>query len=116
MGCRPSSGTIGEYNATTGAPAVDLHASITDGESTTLSSLTVTIASPQAGDVLTATAGSGVTVTPYNPTTGVLLLSGNASLSAYQAALASVQYNNTSGGPGVGERNHQRRGQRRDQQ
>ena len=51
--------------------------------------------------MLTATASGGVTVTPYNPTTGVLLLSGNASLAAYETVLASVQYNNTSGGPGV---------------
>ena len=91
--------TIGEYNATTGRPLTK--ASITDGQSATLSSLSVTLASPQAGDVLTATAGGGVTVTPYNPTTGVLLLSGTASLAAYQTVLASVQYNNTSGGPGV---------------
>ena len=91
-------------------------ASITDGQSTTLNSLTVTLQSPQTGDVLTATASGGITVTPYNPTTGVLLLSGKASLAAYETVLASVQYNNTNRGPGRRERNHQRRGQRRDQQ
>jgi streptogramin lyase len=95
-----SSGTIGLYNATTGAPLV-ANVSITDSQSTTLNSLTVTIASPHAGDTLTATASGGITVTPYNPTTGVLSLSGTASLAAYQTVLASVQYNNTSGGPGV---------------
>ena len=96
------SDTIGEYNATTGAPAAAVTAaSITDGQSTTLSSLTVTLASPQTGDVLTATASGGITVAPYNPTTGVLLLSGTASLAAYDAVLASVQYNNTNEGPGV---------------
>ena len=51
--------------------------------------------------MLTATASGGVTVTPFNPATGVLLLSGTASLAAYQTVLGSVQYNNTSGGPGV---------------
>ena len=60
------------------------NASITDGQSATLNSLTITLQSPQTGDVLTATAGGGVTVTPYNPTTGVLLLSGTASLAAYE--------------------------------
>jgi hypothetical protein len=90
--------SIDEYNATTGAPAPG-GASITDRESATLSSLTITLQSPQTGDVLTATASGGITVTPYNPTTGVLLLSGTASLAAYDAVLASVQYNSTNNGP-----------------
>ncbi len=100
MGRELSTARLANTTPPRGRPAVTA-VSITDGESTTLNSLSVTLASPQTGDVLTATAGGGITVTPYNPTTGVLLLSGNASLSAYQAALASVQYNNTNQGPGV---------------
>ena len=95
-----SDGTIGEYNATTGAPAVS-PVSIADGESATLTSLTITIENHHVDDLLTSTAGGGITVTPYNPTTGVLQLSGTASLLAYETVLASVQYNNTNGGPGV---------------
>ena len=94
-----SSGTIGQYNATTGAALTT--PSITDGGGATLSSLTVILMNPLAGDVLTATAGSGITVTPYNPPTGALLLSGLASLADYETVLASVQYNNIDGGPGV---------------
>ena len=94
-----SSGTIGQYNATTGAAVTT--PSITDGGGATLSSLTVILMNPLAGDVLTATAGSGITVTPYNPPTGALLLSGLASLADYETVLASVQYNNIDGGPGV---------------
>ena len=74
---------------------------VADAEAANLQSMTVTIANPQAGDVLSATASGGVSVSAYNATTGQLVLSGNAPLSDYQSVLGTVQYNNTSGGPGV---------------
>ena len=70
--------------------------------SANLPSMTVTITSPHAGDVLTGTGSGGVTVTAYNPTTGQLVLSGTATPTVYQTVLGTVKYNNTSGGPGVG--------------
>ncbi len=89
----------------TGAGAVAIasnaNASITDGESTTLGNMTVTLSTHVAGDTLSATGSGGVTVTAYNSTTGVLLLSGSASLSSYLTVLKTVTYNNTSGGPAL---------------
>ena len=74
---------------------------VADAEAANLQAMTVTIANPQAGDVLSATASGGVSVSAYNATTGQLVLSGNAPLTNYQTVLGTVQYNNTSGGPGV---------------
>ena len=75
---------------------------LSSAESANLTSMTVTITSPHAGDILTGTGSGAVTVTAYNPTTGQLVLSGTATPTVYQTVLGSVKYNNTSGGPGVG--------------
>ncbi|QTN38259.1 HYR domain-containing protein [Cryomorphaceae bacterium] len=48
----------------------------------------------QAGDVLSATASGGISVS-YNSTTGVLSLSGSASPSAYQTVLRTVAFDPT---------------------
>ena len=74
---------------------------LTSAESANLASMTVTITTPHAGDILTGTGSGGVTVTAYNPTTGQLVLSGTATPTVYQTVLGTVKYNNTSGGPGV---------------
>lgn len=73
-------------------------ASITDGDSTTLSSLSVTLTNPKPGDVLSVATG-GLVSSSFNGTT--LTLSGVQPLSVYQNLLRSIQYNNTLGGPGV---------------
>ena len=56
-----------------------------------------------AADTLSFTNQNGISGT-YNPTTGVLTLTGNASLAEYQAALRSVSYTNGSGGASLGSR------------
>ncbi len=72
---------------------------ITDAEAANLSSMTVSIASVAAGDVLTFNAVTGITGA-YNSVTGVATFTGSTTLANYQTELASVKYNNTSGGPG----------------
>ncbi len=83
------------------AIASSANASVTDAESSTLNAMTITLASPQPGDVLSATPTGSVTVTAYNPSTGVLLLSGPDTLADYQQVLGTVKYNNTTGSPGI---------------
>jgi hypothetical protein len=73
---------------------------VLDGKATNLTSLTATIASVNANNVLAATASGGVAVT-YNAGTNVLTLSGSASPAAYQTVLRTITYNNTAGGPGA---------------
>jgi Ca2+-binding RTX toxin-like protein len=86
------------------APAAEL----SDADDTMLESATVTItAGFLAGDTLTvANATSGVTGTgnaisfSYNALTGVLTLTGTASLADYQAALRTVAYEHSGDAPG----------------
>jgi hypothetical protein len=73
---------------------------VADVESTTLASATVTISSGLfAGDTLAATTGSSGITASYNATTGVLTLSGTATLAAYQTVLESVTFSSTSVNP-----------------
>ena len=78
------------------AQAVDTGLTVADTSSATLAGATVTISSGlQTGDTLsfTAPAGSGIT---GSYASGVLTLSGGASLAAYQTALDSVTFSTTS--------------------
>ena len=83
------------------AIASSANASVTDAESSTLNAMTITLASPQPGDVLSATPTGSVTVTAYNAGTGVLTLSGSDTLAHYQQVLGTVKYNNTTGSPNI---------------
>ncbi len=77
------------------------HAAITDGAATNLVSLTASLASVHAGDVLTdSVAGTSIT-SSYNAGTGVLTLSGSDTLAHYQQVLGTVKYNNTTGSPTI---------------
>mmetsp|Transcript_54815 Transcript_54815/g.164052 ORF Transcript_54815/g.164052 Transcript_54815/m.164052 type:complete len:213 (-) Transcript_54815:768-1406(-) len=65
---------------------------IADGDSTHLSSATVTISSGfLTGDALAFTAQSGITGS-YNSLTGALTLTGSSTLGGYETALRSVMY------------------------
>ena len=76
------------------------NATVTDS-GTTLTSMTVSLASPQAGDTLTATvAGTSITASFSG---GVLSLTGTDTVAHYQQVLRTVLYNNTSDGPGIAE-------------
>ncbi|MBS0495873.1 MAG: tandem-95 repeat protein, partial [Proteobacteria bacterium] len=79
---------------------VDPGLNITDVDSTTLSGATVSITAgfSSAQDTLGFTDQSGITGS-WNASTGMLTLSGTASVADYQAALRSVTYFNNSNQP-----------------
>ncbi len=100
------------YNAafTEDGGAVDLvnpvALTVTDPDSTTLTSATVTIANllDSSAESLDATvAGTGISKS-YNATTGVLTLSGSSSVANYQQVLRTVTYNNSSQNPNTANR------------
>src|SRR5262249_26357326 len=68
----------------------------------TLSSMTVTLVSPHAGDVLAMPILPGITALTTSFSGGVLTISGTDTVAHYQQELRFINYNNTSGGPGVG--------------
>ncbi len=75
------------------------NAAVTDSDSSTLTSMTVTLTSPHTGDVL-ATNTSGTSIS-QSYSGGTLSLTGTDTLAHYQQVLRTVTYNNTSNGPGV---------------
>jgi hypothetical protein len=87
-----------------GVPADDGLA-INDVDSTTMSSATVKITKnfKSGEDILQFTNQNGISGS-YNATTGVMTLSGTASIADYQAALRSVKYNNASPDPDTSTR------------
>ncbi len=80
-----------------GAPAIlDSTITIADLDNTTLTGASVQISSSfSAGDTLNFVNQAGITGS-YNAATGVLTLSGTASLAAYEAALESVTFSTVS--------------------
>ena len=89
-----------------GSPvAIDSGLTLSDADSTQLTGATVAITSGfVAGqDVLGFANQSGITGS-YNTGTGVLTLSGSASVAQYQAALRSVTYANSSDAPATAPR------------
>ena len=88
------------YTENQAATAVDPNLTVTDVDGTTLTGATVSISTGFATgqDVLAFTAQGGITGS-YNATTGVLTLSGTATLATYQTALRTVTYANTSDNP-----------------
>jgi hypothetical protein len=87
-------------------PIADVDTSITDFDSTHLESATITLANPQTGDLLTVSGVLPATITPtaYDPGTGVLTLTGHATLDEYETALTQIAYSNTSNDPVTGDR------------
>jgi hypothetical protein len=70
-----------------------------DPDSTNLQSATVTLTNHPDGanETLSVdTSGTSITATAYNPTTGVLSLSGSDTVAAYQQVLRTVKYVNAS--------------------
>jgi hypothetical protein len=76
------------------AVTLDNAVTITDQESTTLASATVSVGGFLGGDTLNFTNQNGITGS-YNSGTAVLTLSGTASLANYQTALDSITYSFT---------------------
>ena len=69
-------------------------------DGTTISSATVTISNLVAGDLLTAGAlPAGISASAYNAGTGVITLTGVATLAQYQTALQAIKYSSTTVDP-----------------
>ncbi|RNL63296.1 right-handed parallel beta-helix repeat-containing protein, partial [Nocardioides marmoriginsengisoli] len=89
-----ASGGTTPYTEQSAAVAVDAGLTVTDVEGgPNATGAAVTITSPVAGDLLHFTTQNGIT---GNFASGVLTLSGSATLANYQAALRSVQFSNPS--------------------
>lgn len=88
--------------------AIATEVTITDPNSTELTSVTLTLTTrPDGMDERLVTGGtlpSNITASTYNPVTGSLVLTGTASLADYAAAIAQVQYENGSDDPTAGDR------------
>ncbi|MCT4706605.1 tandem-95 repeat protein, partial [Enterobacteriaceae bacterium H16N7] len=92
----PGSNYAANYDQ--GAVPIGLIASVTDPEGNNLTSMTITLSNPTAADNLYLTSAvAGITVTAFNPATGVLLLTGNTTLANYQLALNNVRFASTNG-------------------
>lgn len=76
---------------------------VSDADSANLSSATATIINLQDGaaESLAATVGTTGITANYTSATGVLTLSGSATLAQYQQVLRTVRYSNTSQNPGT---------------
>ena len=92
---------------TDGGPAVavvDTDVLITD-DGTELTSATVTLTNHDTDDVLVAGAlPPGITASAYDSATGILTLTGTASLAAYQTALQQITFDNTGTTPSTATR------------
>ncbi|MDP1886303.1 MAG: tandem-95 repeat protein [Polaromonas sp.] len=98
--------TFTEGNNVVSTPVViDSGITVSDVDNTNLTGATVSIGSGFATgqDVLGFTTMGSITGS-YNATTGVLTLSGTATVAQYQAALRSVTYTNTSDTPSTAAR------------
>ncbi|MBS9770882.1 MAG: DUF4347 domain-containing protein, partial [Trichodesmium erythraeum GBRTRLIN201] len=93
-----------------GAVAIgDSDVSITDADDINIESATITLGSRPDGDtveslLVNGTLPTGITASSYNSTTGVITLTGSATLAEYQTAIAQIQYNNTSENPNTTDR------------
>ncbi|PBB91593.1 hypothetical protein CK215_15040 [Mesorhizobium sp. WSM3864] len=85
----------------------DTDVSITDADSTNVTSATITLTNAQASDLLAVNGAlpAGITASSYNSGTGVLTLSGAATLAAYQTALHQIVFSNSSDNPSATDRN-----------
>ncbi|MFC4364365.1 Ig-like domain-containing protein [Simiduia curdlanivorans] len=87
-----------------GAPVriADVDVQISDVDSALITSARVQITNVEAGDFLTVgNLPSGIVASAYNPTTGLLTLTGSASLSEYQSAIRAVQFTNDGSASGA---------------
>ncbi|MBV1928810.1 MAG: DUF4347 domain-containing protein, partial [Gammaproteobacteria bacterium] len=106
-----SSGSVGvnyQTSFTEGGSAVaiaDIDTSISDVDDTNIESATITLTNFKAGDVLAAgSLPAGISASAYNSGTGVMTLSGSATLAEYEAAIETITFNNTSEAPDTTDR------------
>ena len=97
-----SSGATGANYQTTFAKTgsavsiADRDVKITDPDNTNIASATITLTNRQTSDVLAAgTLPAGITASAYDSNTGVITLSGSASLANYQTAIRAITFDST---------------------
>ncbi|BCG93589.1 beta strand repeat-containing protein [Mesorhizobium sp. 131-2-1] len=84
----------------------DTDVSISDLDNTNATSATITLTNAQASDLLAVNGGlpAGITASSYNSGTGVLTLTGSATLAAYQTALHQIVFSNSGDNPSTTDR------------
>ena len=84
----------------------DTDTTITDVDSTTLVSATITLVNQTSFDQLTVTLPlpGGIVASAYDPATGVLTLTGTATLDDYEVALQQIHYTNDNDNPDTQDR------------
>ncbi len=85
----------------------DIDTDITDVDDANMQSATITLTNILDGDAESLTVGTlpaGITASAYDPATGTITLTGDAPIADYQAAIAGITYNNTSGTPNQADR------------
>lgn len=102
-----TTGAGGGYVEDASALAVAPLLTLTDEDSVNMTGATVTVTDFVAGDVLGFTNQNGISGS-FNAGTGVLTLTGTATVANYQAALRSVTYSSTSENPATGAGNGDR--------
>ena len=86
-------------------PIADIDTLITDTDSTTLASATITLTDPQAGDLLAVDPARCREASRFlRPVTGILTLSGVASLADYETALEAIRFSAAGENPVAGDR------------
>ena len=94
-----TAGATVSYTEQGTAAVLDSTLTVSDVDNTNLASATVSISSGfLAGDTLNFTNQNGITGS-YNSSTGVLTLTGSATLANYQTALRSITFSSTSDNP-----------------
>jgi VCBS repeat-containing protein len=79
---------------------------VRDNDGNVITAATVTLTNAQAGDVLSVigTLPTGITASAYNAGTGVITLSGSATLAQYATAIRQIGYSSTSHNPSTVDR------------
>lgn len=96
-----ASGGSLSYRENSGKATIDSLLIVEDADSSTLTEATVKLQGYAEGqDILAAAAQNGIS-SNFDAATGVLTLTGTASVAAYQAALRSVTYTNSSDKPNL---------------
>jgi Ca2+-binding RTX toxin-like protein len=95
-----SSFTVGGSGVAVG----DVDVAIADSNSANMASATIMLTNLKTGDVLTAGAMPPGITASYNAGTGVMTLSGSASLASYQTAIRGVIFSNALGSPDLSNR------------
>ncbi|MEL7079407.1 MAG: Ig-like domain-containing protein, partial [Cyanobacteria bacterium J06582_2] len=99
-----SSATVNDYQASfqVGTPVVIVggDVTITDDDDVNIEEMTITLTNRPDGDAIEGLSVNGVlptniNTTGYNPATGVITLTGSASLADYQTAIGQIEYDNT---------------------